>query len=105
VAGLDAKAHLQQLVGRTINTVSGRPNHILEIRGAEVIVGTTKSPNGQPVPVKWVQDAVDQLEQAGEITIDVETLGYRSAFIGAVLLTVPGARLAHTAPPVITLGP
>jgi hypothetical protein len=46
-------------------------------------VATSKSPNRQPVPTKWVQKAIDMLESKGEVTIDVATLGYRSAFIGA----------------------
>jgi hypothetical protein len=41
---------------------------------------------------------MDMLEADGEVTIDVETVGYRSAFIGAVLLTIPGARALSTSP-------
>jgi hypothetical protein len=42
-------------------------------------------------------DAIDLLEAQGEITVDVETLGYRRAFIGAVLMkssTDPGLWVA-----------
>lgn len=87
----DARRHLESLVGQTIYTLTGKPNHVLEIRGKNVIVGTGKSPKGQPVPIQWIQDAMDQLARDGEIEINVKTVGYRSAFIGAVLATLPGA--------------
>ena len=85
---MDARAYLQRFVGREIFTLTGRPNRVLELRGEKVIVATQKSPKGQPVPIKWVQDALDALLEDGEITIDVETVGYRSAFIGAVVATL-----------------
>ena len=52
---------------------------------------------GRAVPISWIQDALDKLEAAGEVEISVESVGYRSAFIGAVLSQVPGARTS-TAP-------
>ena len=48
-------------------------------------MATTRSPAGQLVPIKWVQDALDRLAADGEVEISVESVGYRSAFIGAVL--------------------
>jgi hypothetical protein len=35
--------------------------------------------------------------------LDVETVGHRSAFIGAVLATLPGANVLPTSPPRIVL--
>ena len=46
----------------------------------------------RPVPIAWVQDALDHLVRDGEIAINVETVRYRSAFVGALLATLPGAR-------------
>ena len=43
----------------------------------------------RPVPIAWVQDALDQLVRDGEITINVDTVRYRSAFVGAVPATLP----------------
>ncbi len=91
---IDARAHLESLVGQEIRTLTGRPNRILGFRGTDVIVATTRSPHGQPVPIAWVQDAVDMLLDRDELVIDVETVGYRSAFIGAVLARLPGATTA-----------
>lgn len=45
-----------------------------------------------PVPVQWVQRAADILFAKGEIGINVEEASYRSAFVGAVLSTIPGTR-------------
>jgi hypothetical protein len=90
---IDARKHLGGLVGETIRTLTGRPNTILRIEGADVIVGTGRSPSGQPVPIQWVQDAIDQLFEKGELAIEVETVGYRSAFIGAVLATLPNVEV------------
>ena len=56
------------------------------------------------MPIAWVQDALDRLERDGEIEISVESVRYRSAFIGAVLLALPGvARVAGAVPPRVRL--
>jgi hypothetical protein len=89
---LDALAHLAGLIGKTIPTLSGRPNRVLALDGEFVTVATSKSPNGEKVPVAWVQSALDRLVTDGTIDVNVESVGYRSAFIGAVLATVPGAK-------------
>jgi hypothetical protein len=96
---IDARAHLQTLIGREVRTLaSGRPNRILRIEGDEVIVGTDKSPVGSPVPIQWLQDAVDLLKEQGEVAVDVETLGHRSSFVGAFLATLPGTVVRSTTP-------
>jgi len=48
-------------------------------------VAKTRSPSGQLVPIRWVQDALDRLATDGEVELSVASVGYRSAFIGAVL--------------------
>jgi hypothetical protein len=97
-----ARDHLQTLVGEEIRTITGRSNRVLAIEGRNVIVATSRSPSGTPVPIDWVQRAIDILARDGEVTIDVETVGYRSAFVGAVLATLPGATVLPTSPPRIT---
>lgn len=54
----DAMAVLAGLTGRTIHTLTGRPNTTLRIEGDQVIVAMDRSPNGQPVPIRWIQDAL-----------------------------------------------
>ena len=97
---IDARTHLQSLIGQEIRTLShNQPNRVLSLEGDDVIVGTTKSPDGAPVPIKWVQDGIDVLVRDGELVIDVETLGHRrSSFVGAVLATLPGAVVRSTTP-------
>lgn len=94
-----ALAVLTNLVGQTIDTVKGRPNTILRIEGINVIVGTKRSPAGKPVPIEWVQDALDRLWADGEIEVSVPALEHRSAFVAAVLLTLPGVRATADSPP------
>lgn len=80
--------------------MTGRENRVLRIEGDAVVVWTSRSPQGQRVPIAWVQDALDRIERDGEIEISVDSVRYRSAFIGAVLLTLPGAALvAGFSPP------
>ena len=86
----DARSILKALTGTEIRTITGRPNRVLGISGDRLLVGTTKSPAGQEVPIRWVQDALDRLWEDGELEISVDNVGYRSAFIGAVLSTIPG---------------
>ena len=81
----------------------GQPNTVLSVAPEYVIVAAQRSPEGKEVPIEWVQNAIDLLERDGEVTINVETLGYRSSFIGAVLRELPGANEHQTSPPRITL--
>lgn len=101
----DARSFLHSLVGKPLRTVTGRENRILDVGEDDVRVWTTRSPNGQPVPVEWVQDALDRIEHDREIEISVDSVGYRSAFIGAVLRELPGARAIRGSRPRIRLPP
>jgi hypothetical protein len=88
---VDARQHLSSPVGQLIFTLTGRPNRVLRLDEDDVIVATSRSPQGQPVPIASVQDAMDRLQEHGELEISVPSLGYRSAFIGAVLAVLPDA--------------
>lgn len=96
---IDSRKLLESLQGRAIHTVTGRENRVLGFDGDRVIVWTMRSPAGRPIPISWVQDAIKRLDREGELEVSVVSLGYRSAFIGAVLLQLPGATLIRTAPP------
>ena len=86
----DARHVLKQLVGQTIHTVGqAKPNEVLRVEGDNVVVATSKSPGGEPVPIQSVQNALDQLYREGNLLLDVGTTGFRSAFIGAMLATIP----------------
>ncbi len=62
---LDARTLVKSLAGRQIRTVTGRPNTVLGLDDTNVIVGTTRSPNGELVPTKAVQNGIDRLAEAG----------------------------------------
>lgn len=91
----DGRGLLSGLVGRPLRTISGATNEILEVRDHDVVVATGRSPAGQLVPIASVQDALDRLYVAEELRIDPSMIGYRSAFIGAVLRTLPNTRIEH----------
>jgi hypothetical protein len=99
----DARALLESLVGQQIQTVTGRPNSVVAIEGDSVIVATGRSPAGEPVPIEWVENGIQRLLEEGEIEISVPSLGHRSAFVGAVLLTLTGAIAVQTTPPRVRL--
>jgi hypothetical protein len=94
---------LRSLVGQEILTAAGRPNMILALRGSTALVRTSRSPAGQPVPVTDVQDGLDKLAARGSVPVTVAELGHRSAFVGAVLATLPGAYFTQH-PAAVTLG-
>jgi hypothetical protein len=87
-----------------LRTVTGQENRVLRVDADSVVVWTIRSPGGQPVPLAWVQDALDRLEQYGEIEISVASVGHRSEFVGAVLMELPGAEpVEGSSPPRIRL--
>jgi hypothetical protein len=91
---IDARSHLTSLIGQTVWTATRRqPNRILRVSGDMVLVATDKSPGGRPVPLGWVQSAFDRLAIGEEVRISVPSLGYRSAFVGAAMLSLPNVEL------------
>jgi hypothetical protein len=100
----DAACLLRSLENGPLRTVTGRENRVLKVQGDTVLVWTSRSPQGQPVPIAGIQDALDRFERDREIEISVESVGYRSAFVGAVLLELPDASvIAGTSPPRLRL--
>lgn len=90
----DATQLLVGLVGNTIPTLTGKSNRVIRLSGEFVIVGTGTSPNGQRVRIADVQSAIDRLFAAGELEISKESVGYRSAFVGAVIRQLRGVQVA-----------
>ena len=56
------------------------------------------------MPIVEVQAALDTLRHEGTVVIQPDAVGYRSAFIGAVLRTLPGATIELN-PPRVSLQP
>lgn len=63
---------------------------------------TERSPEGQPVDVADVQNALNLLAMRGSVRVMVEELGHRSSFVGAVLATLPGVSTTSK-PPTVSL--
>lgn len=99
------KGFLRSLIGTAIPTVSGsRHNRILAVDSRDVIVATDRAPTGQPVPISEVIAAMERIKEQSVVEVSVDALGYRSAFIGAVLLQLPGARVVGAAPARVAIG-
>ena len=84
---------LRSLIGEEIRTISRLPNIVLAVQGSTALVGASRSPQGQPVEVSEVQHGMDKLRRNGSVRVNVEELGHRSAFVGAVLATLPGVHI------------
>ncbi|RAO23336.1 hypothetical protein MED15_01176 [Micromonospora noduli] len=100
-ARMEAAELLRALIGVPLLTVKGRTNKILAVQPPDVVVATESSPAGALVQIAWVEEALQLLREHGSVTIHPDQVGYRSAFIGAVLLQLPYAQ-ATGSPPVIS---
>lgn len=99
----DARSLVDSLIGIQLQTPTGRPNTILRIEGENTVVATSKSPKGKTVPLQMVQAALDILQSTGRVVINPREVGYRSAFIGAILCALPAAKLERSSPPIIKI--
>jgi 5-methylcytosine-specific restriction enzyme A len=87
--------HLAGLVGTVIPTISGSPNRVIRVENDSVIVGTDKSPGGEPVPLAEIQAAADRVFDGEEVRIGPGSVAERNAFLGAVLQSMPGVEVLH----------
>jgi hypothetical protein len=97
----DIKAFLESLVGSTIFTLHGSPNRITAVTANAAVVVSDRSPHGRPFPLAPVQDAANRLFESGELKLDVKSVGYRSAFIGAVLSALPDTEVQLDPPRIL----
>ncbi|MGW4963203.1 hypothetical protein ACWEPL_38805 [Nonomuraea sp. NPDC004186] len=94
---------LRRLLGHDISTLHGHRNRIVDVQPPYVLVATERSPNGQRVPIADVEAALATLRTLGRVQIHPTEVGYRSAFVGAVLLALPGVESVGGTPPVIAV--
>jgi 5-methylcytosine-specific restriction protein A len=101
--------HLAGLVGAVIPTFSASPIRVIRVENDSVIVGTDKSPSGEPVPLAEIQAAADRVFDGEEVRIDPASVGYLRAsvegeidpapvgylrgFVEAVLMSMPGVEV------------
>jgi 5-methylcytosine-specific restriction enzyme A len=86
-------------MGATLQTATrAKPNKILGIAGTNVIVGTTDSPEGAPVPLAMIQEGLDQLIDSGQVRIAPESFSgrRRSSAVGAILATLASVEVSGT---------
>ena len=93
----NVRAHLASLVGSTIPTVTGSDNEVLRVEGDRVFVrtGHTRPPRGEPVDIDVIEEAARRLWSDGELPINTGSVGFRSAFVGAALGSLPGVESAR----------
>lgn len=91
------RLHLESLVGRDVKTITGVPNRVLRVEGERVFVRTasTRPRAGEAVEIAVIEHASARLFRDGELRISPDSVGYRSAFIGAALGAIPGVRMAR----------
>jgi hypothetical protein len=102
---INAELLLRSLVGEALSTVRGRPNSVLSVANGQALVATSRSPQGQRVPVRWLQDVLDRLGAGETIPVEATSGAFRSAFMRAVLATLPQLEILETSPPRARLDP
>ena len=87
--------HLEGLVGTTIPTASGFPNRVIDVTGNRVTVetGDPENPGRDTFSLNKVQEAADRVFAGEEVPINTASVGSRSAFVGAVLRSLPGVEV------------
>ncbi len=78
-----------------MSVLDGVPRRILGVTRDEVYVMSSAAPLGRPVSVARVQAAFDRLAAGEEVELSDPSLGDDSAFISAVMLSLPSAELLH----------
>ncbi|WP_199443737.1 hypothetical protein [Umezawaea beigongshangensis] len=93
---------IRSLIGDPLSTVSGQENVVLAVDEKRALVATKRSPRGQHVDIAFVENGLAKLYGRGSVQVNVAELGHRSAFVGAVLATLPGTTLSEN-PATVTL--
>jgi hypothetical protein len=99
----DAENLLRNLIGKELDSLSGKVNTIRYIVDDRAIVITNDSSQEQPVPIIDIQQAMDRLWQDRKVVCEPKIVGPHSEFIGAALRMIPGADTSLE-PPTVSLG-
>lgn len=102
---INAEVLLRSVVGEPLATVTGKPNTVLAVADGEALVATGRSPQGRPIPITWLQDVLDRLAGGETITAEATAGEYRSAFLRAVLATLPQVEFVEAIPPAVRVDP
>ncbi|MCO5994797.1 hypothetical protein [Actinoallomurus rhizosphaericola] len=96
---------LRRLLGREFKAPHGRFMRILDLRPPYVIIAMRSFLGDWQVPIADVQTALDELHASGRVTLCSDEIDDVRAFVGGVLLTLPGVELQGDKPCVIAARP
>jgi len=102
---ISAEVLLRSLIGEPLATVRECSNTIVGVTDDAAIVETSRSPQGRPVPIDWVDHVLDRIGAGEQVSIEPGSVGDRSAFLGAVLRTLPMVDVTDGSPPTAHLEP
>ncbi len=94
----DQLDHVQKLIPLVGEDTLAAAYFQNEVPDLEVAVDAKK---GSGTYRQWVEAALDPLEADAEVEVSVPSLGHRSAFVGAVLGSLPEARFVPGSPPAV----
>jgi hypothetical protein len=89
---LDARSHLESLVGRSVRARNGMTITILEVQESVAVVRAGADPKNEVILLAWVQWALDHLLSTGEMFVPLGAFGTSTEPLVALLATLPGAR-------------
>jgi hypothetical protein len=90
---IDMHRLLKPYEGRTIKTYKGKPNRIIDIENESVLVGTMKSPSGEPVVVDDIRESLERLLEEGQVMYKgAAPRSNRDSFVVAFLLSLDGVQ-------------
>jgi hypothetical protein len=103
---IDAEVLLRSVIGEPLSTLRGKPNTVLSVDSGHAHVATSRSQQGSPVPVAWLQDVLDRLAAGDTVSAEATSGAFRSAFLRAALGVVPQVEILDTtSPPTIRVDP
>jgi len=102
---LDARSHLESLVGRPVSAPNVMTVTVLEVQESVAIVRRGTDQTTEVILLAWVQWALDRLVETGEVRLPADAFGTSTGPLVAMLAAVPRARATAVGTVVLEGGP
>jgi hypothetical protein len=89
---LDARSHLESLVGRSVRAPNGMTLTVLELQESVAVVRAGANSKSEVILLAWVQWGLDRLLSTGEVAVPSGAFGTSTEAVVLLLATMPGAR-------------